>query len=113
MMWNQPRSSKLFPKNLCEIDFAVARKETKKKKVTLKGQDPNKIIGCITKYDVSAVYILRNSTEKYPRNVKGNVALLTVLSDERPLIYNFPSHDATSDQHGIVTADGTLAKQYE
>ena len=73
---------------LSERDFAAARKEAKKKTVTLKGQDPNKIIGCITNYDVSAVHVLRNSMENCQRSVKEEVALLTMLNDEHQFIYH-------------------------
>ena len=46
LTWNQPR--KLSPKKFSKIDFATARRELRKKKLSLMGQDLHDLIGDIT-----------------------------------------------------------------
>ena len=78
-------------------------KVAKAEKVVLRGQDPNDMIGSITRYDVNAYH--KGFAGKVRRKCKYRVACLTVLNDGRPLACNLPSDDDTSDHYKIIATD--------
>ena len=83
MEWNRPRERKLSPKKLSEIDFSVAKRETRKRVCYLQGQF-SEDDDLVTQSDLDALNLFKTDLKNYQTShPEIKMGMLTVLSQDQ------------------------------